>query len=176
MVKSFVNAVGGTIGAYYENSLDQVNQPGKGPGGSDGYYIPSADGSMDCATLKTNFDKLEAQILYWYGILQSGDNNSRELENLNKIINVQDSKKDYYATIMLRNCTTTPTTTAPPDPVPGTDYPGEVEQKEPTDSSNGIMTWITANPILAAALAAGLIIVITQMSKKKQYKKRRKAA
>ncbi len=106
-----------TIGAYYENSLAQVNQPGQGPNGSDGYYIPDATGSMTCSELQSNLDKIENQILYWYGIIQSGNNGSRELENLNKIINILRSKKDYYNQVMLRNCTTAPTTTVEPEPV-----------------------------------------------------------
>lgn len=101
------------IGANYSNSLDQVLNPGNGPDGSDGYYIPGADGSMSCADLKTNFDKVENQMRYWFGILQTGNNSNKEKENLNKIINALQSKKDYYSTIMLRNCSIAPETKDP---------------------------------------------------------------
>jgi len=111
-----------TVGAYYENSLDQVNQPGKGPGGSDGYYIPGPDGTMDCATLQTYKDKLENQIEYWNEIIRTGSNNSREMENLNKIIAVQTGKRNLYNEYMLRNCTVNPETTPVPETLP-TDQP-----------------------------------------------------
>jgi len=160
-----------SIGAYYNNAVEQVMSPGKGPDGSDGYYIPNADGSMDCATLKTNFDKLDNQIQYWYGILQTGSNNSTERENLNKIINIQRTKKDYYAELMLRNCSTATQTTDE-----GTPDPYEVPEPTPTDENKGgIMTFITANPMATAAIVAALIIALTYFNKKPQ-RRRKKAA
>src|SRR3982751_5991929 len=114
------------IGAYYENGLDQVMNPGRGPDGSDGFYIPPADGSMSCTDLKTNSDKIDNQLQYWFGILQTGNNGSRELENLNKIINVLQTRKDYYSTLIIRNCTIVPETK---DPGTSPDYT--------TDPGNG---------------------------------------
>lgn len=180
MVRSFVNSVNGTLGANYENSLDQVNQPGKGPGGSDGYYIAPASGSMDCPTLKENFEKLVSQINYWYGILQTPGNSNKETENLNKIINVQRSKKDYYSTVIMNNCTVVPELPIPADP--GQVDPGTIDlPRETGESNNGIMTWVTSNPYLAAGLAIGAILLISNLSKKKTVryryiKKRKKAA
>ncbi len=171
MVQSFMYS--NTIGAYYNNAVEQVMSPGKGPDGSDGYYIADADGSMDCATLKTNFDKLDNQIQYWYGILQGGNNNSTELQNLNKIINVQRTKKDYYAELMLRNCSTVPQTTDEGTP---TIPPSYDPAAAPDENKGGIMTFITANPLATAAIIAALIVAITYWNKKPQRKKRRKAA
>jgi hypothetical protein len=162
---------GRVIGKNYENALDQVKNPGMGTDGADGYFIPDATGSMDCATLKTNFDKLDNQIQYWYGVLQGGDNSSAELQNLNLIINLQKTKKDYYATLMLRNCSTVTDTTDPGTPNPYEDQPAP----DGAENKGGIMTFITANPLAAAAIAVALIIALTHFNKKPQ-RKRRKAA
>ncbi len=144
-----------TVGAYYENSLDQVNQPGKGPGGSDGYYIPNPDSSMTCSQLQTYHDSLDNQINYWYSIIAAGSNNSRELENLNKIISVQRSKKDQYSDYMLRNCTTAPTTTVEPLPTeqpPFPDYdPGQTGlPPEPVEEKK--TNWLLIGGVGAAVL------------------------
>lgn len=142
------------IGAYYENSLAQVRQPGQGPDGGDGYYIPDANGSMTCSELQTNLDKIENQIIYWFGIIQTGNNGSRELENLNTIINVLRSKKDYYNEVMLRNCTTASTTTVTPDPaIP--DYTDTEETTIPTTTQPNNNTGI----LLLAAGGLGLLLL-----------------
>jgi hypothetical protein len=155
-----------TIGAYYENSLDQVMNPGRASDGSDGYFIPDASGSMDCPTLKTNFDKIDNQIQYWYGILQTGDNNSRELENLNKIINVLKTKKDYYSTLMLRNCSTATTTTAPPDDQvtdSDIDIPQDQLPQTPATGNNSNLIWL-------AVAGFGVYLISKNKGKRKKVK------
>ena len=168
MVRSFMH----TIGANYNNAVEQAMSPGRGPDGSNGYYIEDPTGTMSCAEMQTNFDALENQIQYWFGILQTGSNNSTERENLNKVINIQRTKKDAYANLMLRNCSNAPQTTDPGTPDP---YP--TPEPTPDDQSKGgIMTFITANPLLIAAIVVGVIVIVTQMNKRPRRAKRRKAA
>lgn len=140
------------IGKNREESLKQLREQ-RGE-----FYIPGPSGSMSCQDMQSNYERLNAQILFWNDEMAklkfkifSGD--KKEAKNIEQIMMIQADVIARYETEMQR-CIVDPgdggSGTGPADQEPG---PGE------STPGSGVMDWIKKNPLIVGGAAIALVMI-----------------
>jgi hypothetical protein len=166
MVKSFLhNSVGATAPIIDDISNTMT------AGGT--YWVDDPISSMTCAVVQANSDRLDSVLDYWYTMLQTGGFSTVVYGNaVNQVLSYLGVKRAGYDGLM-EKCATQ-TSTNPTTTNPGTPATTNNPDLPAPQNSNSIMTWITANPVLSAAIAAAVIIGFTYFTKPKRKQTRRR--
>lgn len=160
------NSIGriGRSGNNFEDVWNDVSTPGGL------YFVPYADGTMDCATMETAREDLKRQVDYWKDKLLAGGLNDEEIYYSGQIINYLNNKLVNYSDVMIRSCTTPGTgTQGPATTIPGSDS-GVVLPDPGTDTSADGATDTSKPNYLLYGL--GLAAVILWPKKSSNRKKR----